>query len=164
MTQYQTDLAALRAIVRGVVLDYITPEGAPSGGGGGGASGGANGGRGGDGGGVFPHDHVTAADVTDCLPTVYPGTNGFSAPADRHHSHPASSRTPGDDGGHHLQSSPSLPSTRHHPRAAAASAAGHATRAALLTGAEELAHFFGRADSNDFLVPLLITCLNHRAR
>ena len=40
---------------------------------------------------------------------------------------------------------------------------GPATRAALLSGAEELARFFGRADSNDFLVPLLITCLNDRA-
>ena len=40
---------------------------------------------------------------------------------------------------------------------------GPATRAALLSGADELARFFGRADSNDFFVPLLITCLNDRA-
>ena len=41
--------------------------------------------------------------------------------------------------------------------------AGPATRAAVLAGADTLASFFGRADANDFLVPLLITCLNDRA-
>ena len=47
MAKYESDLAALRAIVRGVVLDYLTPDGAPGGfeggGGGGGGGGGARG-------------------------------------------------------------------------------------------------------------------------
>jgi hypothetical protein len=48
MAKYESDLGALRNIVRGVVLDYLTPEGAPGGGGGGGGAVGGWGGGGGE--------------------------------------------------------------------------------------------------------------------
>ena len=50
------------------------------------------------------------------------------------------------------------------PRRATRGSVGGRRRARRASGAEDLARFFGRAEANDFLVPLLITCLNDRHR
>ena len=204
---YETDLAALRAVVRGVVLDYLTPDGAgvaapPTVGspdkrtftneGGGGArslSRGlslsrGNGGlaAGGRSAGPFsvgprgvtranevrrPTNRVTAEDIAGEAAGASANTTRADSPMTHvgravGFSRPGSSRWSEPPGGHPSASQPAgvVPTG---VSTGVPTAVGPSTRAALLADAEALAHFFGRADSNDFLVPLLITCLNDRA-
>ena len=200
--EYEADLAAIRAIVRGVAMDYLTPDGAPpaparEGGGGlsqasrqvslttgalplrverfapqsdapiGGGhvgihvSGNASVGDGtGDapiGGGHVAGVHVAGgngASTRGAIPASSRPT--FFARASIPSSAPPSATAPSVP-------SPQRTAVGRMDTVPGAQGVGPATRAALLSGAEELARFFGRADSNDFLVPLLITCLNDRA-
>lgn len=174
--EYDADLAAIRAIVRGVAMDYLTPDGAPPAlaGGGGGLGGLATVSRqssltpGGTFGFASPASTVAAGAVPEPREE---GAEGADAAVEK----PRAARP-----GLSVQrptfftragvASPAPATTVSPTRTAGraetvpgAQGVGPATRAALLSGADELARFFGRADSNDFFVPLLITCLNDRA-
>ena len=215
MSAYEDDLASLRALVRGAVLDYLTPGGS---GGGGGRAETSSGGGDVAAGGVFPSpafvrgaadasraaaaaggvadpDQSTAARVRagggpgadaderasdpsaaaaaegSRLSRVGAGVGAFARPPAtpppglaRHAEDPSFAElTPASTSGAFGAPSPSTlggagAAVGRHPRDA-----GPPTRAAVLAGADALASFFGRADANDFLVPLLITCLNDRS-
>ena len=214
MSAYEDDLASLRALVRGAVLDYLTPGGS---GGGGGRTESSPGNTGSKtfAGGVFPSPAFVrgAADASRAAAAVggvaepdaaaagaaqvderasnpsavaaadgprasragaVAGVGAFARPP----ATPPSGRarnvsaedpsfaalTPAPVSSAHLFGAPSPAALGgagagvRHPRDA-----GPATRAAVLAGADALASFFGRAEANDFLVPLLITCLNDRS-
>ncbi len=215
MSAYEDDLASLRALVRGAVLDYLTPGGS---GGGGGRAETSSGGGDVAAGGVFPSpafvrgaadasraaaaaggvadpDTSTAARVRagggpgadaderasdpsaaaaadgSRLSRVGAGVGAFARPPAtpppgmaRHAEDPSFAElTPASTSGAFGAPSPGTlggagGAVGRHPRDA-----GPPTRAAVLAGADALASFFGRADANDFLVPLLITCLNDRS-
>ena len=200
--EYEADLAAIRAIVRGVAMDYLTPDGAPpaparEGGGGGvgqasrqgslttgalpfglSAFAAASSPAPGDapiGGGHVSGGNASVGDGAGDAPiggghvgVHVAGGNGASTRGANGGSRPTFFARASIPSSAPSATAPSVPSPQ---RAAAgrmdtvpgAQGVGPSTRAALLSGSEELARFFGRADSNDFLVPLLITCLNDRA-
>ena len=212
MSAYEDDLASLRALVRGAVLDYLTPGGS---GGGGGRAETSSGGGDVAAGSVFPSAGLCAAPPTlrapppprgasrtptkarrrafaraavraptptSARPTLRrrarrgrgwsrrAGVGAFGASRDaalrgwRGTQRPSFAElTPASTSGAFGAPSPSTlggagAAVGRHPRDA-----GPPTRAAVLAGADALASFFGRADANDFLVPLLITCLNDRS-
>ena len=200
--EYEADLAAIRAIVRGVAMDYLPPDGAPpaparEGGGGGvgqasrqgslttgalpfglSAFAAASSPAPGDapiGGGHVSGGNASVGDGAGDAPiggghvgVHVAGGNGASTRGANGGSRPTFFARASIPSSAPSATAPSVPSPQ---RAAAgrmdtvpgAQGVGPSTRAALLSGSEELARFFGRADSNDFLVPLLITCLNDRA-
>ena len=218
MRLYEHDLSSLRAVVKGVVLDYLTPGATGGGGAGGGHSpetADGNGNRG-----VFPSPafvrgaadlsravvaaggiaensvmsdsatgdadsnvlepgagaNAVGADGARRVNTSLNGANLFGPPP----STPPvptrlpkdfvfSEQSPGGAGHASFGGSPLTGSFNAGTGAGGANAnravrdAGPATRAAVLANADSLAVFFGRQDANDYLVPLLITCLNDRS-
>jgi len=211
MSAYEDDLASLRALVRGAVLDYLTPGGT------GAPSAGRNDTSPGSGtfagSGVFPSPAFVrgAADASRAAAAAGGVAEADPADADAEKnaraSDPSAAAADGSSvtragpfrvgaGVGAFSKPPATPPpnqarTQHElgeiehfadltpPPVGAFGApspgalgvagggrprdAGPATRAAVLAGADALASFFGRADANDFLVPLLITCLNDRA-
>lgn len=203
--EYEADLAAIRAIVRGVAMDYLTPDGAPPApareGGGGGVGqaprqgslttgalpfglsafaaasspapgdapiGGGHVGVHAAGGNAFVGDGAVDAPIGGGRVGVHAaGGNGASTRGANGGSRPAFFARASIPSSAPSLTAPSVPSPQRTAgrmdTVPGAQGVGPSTRAALLSGSEELARFFGRADSNNFLVPLLITCLNDRA-
>ena len=220
MSAYEDDLASLRALVKGVVLDYLTPGSVTERGGRsslGQSFGGST--HGSSSYCVFPSPAfvrgaadvsravVASGGVADSNPDSTTGDTDPGALDAGANANATEKRMPTSNGasgqarvpqfnafgrppatptvqtrGNHLSNpysevspppvytigSPSLGSfnaggiggnTRH----TKLSDTGPSTRAAVLAGADSLAVFFGRQDANDYLVPLLITCLNDKS-